>query len=457
MPKDYFQDITPPAGTPKPEPVPSPERTIRNIPIASRRERGPHFPGVPPTEETQPTPNTVVMTGMTSRFSRFTLRRIAIWGSAVLAVLALCFVVFAMLQRTSVVVTPRTHTVALTEDVLMAAYPANDERAAAGSLYYDVGEQTYDAEKSLTANGFSEVEEYASGIVTVYNEYGAAPVRLIKNTRFETQGLIFRIRDSIVVPGRKGSAPGTLTVTVYADQPGDKYNLPPADRFTVPGLKGGDMYNDVYGRSAAPFKGGFVGSKPKVPESELQSARSALRAELEQKARAEIATMAVPGKLAFPQLMTLTFESLPFDVGTDGKALVRERLVARIPLFPEALFAKILAAATHADAGDLPMHLKSIEGITVRKMAADASGEPLSGGPIDILISGNATLIWDIDANALGNALAGTSKADTSFDSLIGSFLNVAEADAFIRPFWRTIFPSDPTQITVIIKEPLEQ
>lgn len=447
MPKDYFQDITPPSGGFKPE-VAGHERTIRNIPIAPRRERGPNFPapdqsaaGVPPRE------NPVQISK-----SPFPLKRITIWGIAVTAVLVVLFVVFTMLQGTSVVVTPRTHSVVLTEDVLLAAYPSGDERAALGALYYELAEKSHDAERSVTANGFTEVEEYASGIVTVYNEHSATPVRLIKNTRFEAQGMIFRIRDSINVPGKKDTSPGTLTVTVYADQPGEKYNLPATDRFTLPGLKGGPMYDNVYARSVAPFKGGFIGTKPKVSESELQSARTALRGELEQKARTEIATMTVAGKLAFPQLMTLTFESLPFDVGTDGKALVRERVIAKLPLFPEALFAKVLAFATRADGDDLSMHLKGIEGITVRNMTADAA--TVGTGPIDLLVAGKATLVWDIDVDALAKGLAGTSKADASFDSLITGFASVAEADAFIRPFWRSTFPADPAEIEVVINEP---
>ena len=456
MPKDYFQDITPPGSAGKQEKleVSGAERSIRNIPIAPRRERGPHFPDTAPVGS-----NTPLREPGTQRAasSNFTAKRVAIWGSAGIALLALLFVAFALLQGTSVVVTPRTHAVVLAEDVMLSAYPANDERAALGSLYYDIAEKAYDAERSVTANGFSEVEEYASGIVTVYNEHSASPVRLIKNTRFESQGLVFRIRDSINIPGKKGDSPGTLTVTVYADQPGQKYNLPPTDRFTLPGLKGGDMYNNVYARSAIPFKGGFIGTKPKVSEEELQTARTALRGDLEQKARAEIAAMMVPGKLAFPQLMTLTFESLPFDVGTDGKALVRERVVAKLPLFPEVVFAKVLALATRADGGDLSMHLKSTEGIQVRNMTADAAAGTLGTAPIDILVSGNATLIWDVDAEGLSKALAGTSKADASFDTLITGFLNIASADAFIRPFWRNTFPSDPADISIVINEPVAQ
>ncbi len=450
MPKDYFQDITPPASA-KPDPAKE-ERTIRNIPIAPRRERGPNFPtadsplNAPASARASMTPS-----------KKFTMpsRRIIIWGIAVVAVLALVFVAFAMFQGTSVVVTPRTHAVVLTEDVPLTAYIMGDARASAESLTYDLTERTYDANNTIDAHGFTEVEEYASGIITIYNNRTSGQVRLIKNTRFESpEGLIFRIRDSIVVPVKKGDAPGTATATVYADQAGVKYNLGPIDKFTLPGLKGGDMYNDVYARSTIAFKGGFVGSKPKVADADLEAARSALHNSLETQARSEVATLSVPGTLVFPQLMSLTFESLPVETNADGKALLHERAKVAVPIFPDAVFARVLAIATRADTPDGTVHIQKSDGIQIRYASETP---PAAQGPLSMLVSGNATLMWEVDADALTKALAGTSKAEAVFDKIISGISSIEKADAFLRPFWRDTFPSNSPDIKVIIKEPAQQ
>ncbi|MBI2048433.1 MAG: hypothetical protein HYT30_00700 [Parcubacteria group bacterium] len=451
MPKDYFRDITPPEKSPpsKTDATGGVERSIRNIPIAHRRERGPNFPA---TETVSDLPASARETITPRSSSAFSFSRIAVWGLAVVVVLALGFVVYALSQGTSVVATPRTHTVALTEDVLLSAYPVGSEQATQGTLAYEVGEKSYDMETSVDAHGFSEVEEFASGIITVYNEHSEKSVRLIKNTRFESPaGLIFRIRDSAVVPGKKGTTPGTLSVTVYADQAGEKYNIGPTDRFTIPGLKGGDMYDRVYGRSAAAFTGGFVGSKPKVADADLEAARSALRAQLEQKARADMQSTSLEGKVSFPQLTSITFEPLPFDVSADGKALVRERALVRVPVFPESLLARTLAAATRADAGDASIRMSGIEGLQVRRAATDTSAQALGTAPIDMLFSGNVKLVWNVDAAALVSALVGTPKAN--FQNTVAQFTSIQSADAFVRPFWRDTFPSDPAGIEVIVKE----
>jgi hypothetical protein len=442
MPKDYFQDITPP--NPKES-----GRSIRDIPI-SHRERTSN----PPADIDQNKPITATSRGMADKVSNVgpLVRRIVIWGVALAAVLALAFVTIAMFRGTSVVVSPRVHSIVLAEDIPLTAYAKNIENAVPGALTYEMVESVHESSSSVPATGFTEVQESASGIITIYNEYTSGPVRLIKNTRFETpNGLVYRIRGSIVIPGKRDNSPGTVTATVYADEPGEKYNITPVNRFTLPGLKDGPMYSSVYARSSSSFTGGFVGSKPRVADSDLEIARRALRATIEAEARAQADLVSSSGTITFPQLLELTFESLPLEQNAEGGALVRERVTAHLPSFSEDLFAKVLAVATRADAGDEIIHLKNIESIQIRKI--NTTPESVSGvsDPIDMLVSGNATLVWDVDVTALASALAGTSK--TTFQNIISSFAGVEKADAFIRPFWRDSFSSNPSDISIIINE----
>ena len=93
----------------------------------------------------------------------------------------------------------------------------------------------------------------ASGSITVYNNYSTASVKLIKNTRFQTPaGLIFRVPADVVIPGKQGSTPGQVTVTVFADQVGQQYNIGPTPRLTVPGLQSNAaMYAQIYANRPA--------------------------------------------------------------------------------------------------------------------------------------------------------------------------------------------------------------
>src|SRR3990167_8540813 len=72
-------------------------------------------------------------------------------------------------------------------------------------------------------------------------EFSKDSFALTKNTRFEANGLIFRIQESATVPGYTVAADGTVTAgtvaaKVFADTPGEEGNIAPA-QFTVPGLK----------------------------------------------------------------------------------------------------------------------------------------------------------------------------------------------------------------------------
>ncbi len=445
MPKDYFQGMAP--RTPSASPT-EPERSIRNIPINTRRERTP----APPMSGGGVSGN---LNGPYNPLQRSAgagvlgfFRRFALWGIALVMVVLLGAVGAVAFRDTSVVVMPRTHALVISEDIGLTAYPENSEQSGLGGLTYTTSVKTYEEEASVPARGYEEVSEYAKGTVTVYNEYGANSVRLIKNTRFKTpDGLIFRIRDSIVVPGKRGDNPGTVTAIVYADQPGEKYNAAPTARFSIPGLEGGDMFTRVYARSTSAFIGGFSGAKPKVAESDMTGARDKLRARLEEKARGEAQAFSLDESLVFPQLLDLSFETLPPTQGSDGQALLRERLTATLPVFPEDGFAHVLASATRADAGVSVLHVVDVNNLSVRRIAGGTSSQQT----IDMRISGNTTLEWQIDIDALGKALAGIPKA--SFDSTIAGFDSIESARAFVRPMWRKTFPADPVGIRIEVQK----
>src|SRR3989344_6529655 len=132
-----------------------------------------------------------------------------------------------------------------------------------GELQYETMTLSKETSLSVSATGEKHVERKASGNIVIYNNYNSESQRLIKNTRFETpEGLIYRVDKSVTVPGRKSeggvAAPGSMEITVYADQPGSSYNIGLTD-FTIPGLKGDPRYEKFYARSKTPMTGGVSG------------------------------------------------------------------------------------------------------------------------------------------------------------------------------------------------------
>jgi len=275
MTKDYFQDITPPDENMNerpepPAPVPSddPSEEGNQIPIrvaaseprgirsitSSRSPRsrmgGDMRPDTPPTF-----PSLSGVPRVRRARSRWWM-----WGAAGLALIVVIALVLFAFRPTTVTVTPRSHTIVLTNATSFTAYPAAS--AASGTLAYTV--QTADIEDSAVvpvSGTTTTAAAKASGSITVYNNYSASSVKLVKTTRFATpDGLIFRAPADVVIPGKSSSGPGSVQITVIADQTGSQYNIGPVAKFTVPGLQSNaPMYAGVYAKSSAPMTGGSSG------------------------------------------------------------------------------------------------------------------------------------------------------------------------------------------------------
>lgn len=430
MPKDYFEESPQSHDS-------APERSIRNIPISVNRPTTQRGPSKPLSRATFPQRSTG------SRSSRGMFWTI---GSAVLTVVLIGIIAVPFIKGTEVWVTPRTHTVVFDEQAQYSAYPEGGTDIPEGALVYTVVTKELTESTQVTATGSERVEDYATGSLTVYNNHDANPVRLIKNTRFETpDGKVFRIRNSIIVPGKSASGPGSIVATVYADQPGAQYNIGPIEKFTLPGLKTGspDMFANVYARSTAAFTGGFTGERPIVAESDMKTAVDSLRKALDAKAGVESNTLTNGEDFAFPQLMTTEYVAIPPEKGADGSVTVSEKAVVRIPIFSHSSFAKALARATSADTGDGVVSIPDTSTFSVSVAAAEA------GKPLVFSLAGTATFLWTVDIEDLATSLAGTEKE--AFQNVISGFSGIDTAEAAVRPFWKSSFPSDPSKIRITI------
>jgi hypothetical protein len=324
MSADYFQDILPPEGEQKrpsptqPGPAAQPveetaEKSIRNININRTR---------PTTERAE---------------SRFVPKRPSfapskkLWIIAGIAIVLLGGLSLFAFRKTTVTVVPRTHTIVFDNTVPFTAYPA--ESAASGTLPYTVQSFTFADSETVPAQGTHHVETKASGTVTVINDFSATPVKLLATTRFETpDGLIFRAPAQVMVPGKKGSTPGSVQVTLVADEAGDKYNVGPIAKFTLPGLKGGAMFTSVYAKSDAPFAGGFTGDQPQTAPGATEAAIAQIRSRLDAKYRAALSTIA-SSTTALPDLARITYSEEPATPEGDSSVRIHQQISVQVPVF----------------------------------------------------------------------------------------------------------------------------
>ncbi len=138
---------------------------------------------------------------------------------------------------------------------------------------------------SFLASAKKNVEQKASGIITIYNAYSSASQKLVANTRFSApDGKIFRLNEAVVVPGAKivdgKIISSSIEVKVIADKAGEEYNISPVNRFNIPGFQGTDKYKGFYAESKEAMKGGFIGESAYPTDEDIKKGKEQAQQQL---------------------------------------------------------------------------------------------------------------------------------------------------------------------------------
>jgi len=371
-----------------------------------------------------------------------------VWILAFVCVLVVGFMVLFLFRQTTITLTPRTQTVNFDQTSQFSAFPA--AAAATGTLSYTVATTDLQDSETVASNGTTETQMKASGSITVYNNYSASAVKLIKNTRFQTPtGLIFRTPADIIIPGEQGSTAGHVTVTVFADQVGEQYNIGPVSRFTVPGLQSNSaMYANIYAQSSGSMSGGFSGTQPGVSASVRQAAISDIRARLAQKATQYVQSQNSSASVAFTGLAQFTYSDLPDAAATSSQVTISEGAHIQVPVFASGAFASAVAQTMSVDTSNTPVQI--IGGTGYGAQPTNATPVALGTDSLDFSLVGTAQILWSIDTTALAKALAGRDQS--VFQTVIGGFPGIEAARARIEPFWNSSFPNDPSKINIVVE-----
>lgn len=326
-----------------------------------------------------------------------------------------------------------------------AATVATDMSATAGQG--DLPFQIVTVEKVATANVPAEstvtTSDPASGKISITNSQTTTQA-LIKNTRFATpEGLVFRIRDSISIP-----AGGTISVMVYADEAGEKYNIGPAT-FTIPGLKGSNAFTQVTAKSDAPMKGGFSGTRPSVAQATKDAQYTQIQGKLTTDLEKDLAAKIPPGYVRVPGASYTTFTPQTDAAGASGTVTLGEQGILTAVLFPTEALARAIAFKSVGTYGGQPVTLNGVQNLVLKpalqSIAPDAT-------QFDFNLTGTATVIWQVEPMKIAGAVAGKNR--DSANVALQSFPEVDKATLVLRPFWASKFPGDPAKIKVTVATP---
>ena len=318
--------------------------------------------------------------------------------------------------------------------------------ASEGDLPFEVLVVEKTASASVKSEGTENVNQSAQGTITITNKQDV-PQQLIKNTRFETpDGLIFRIRDSVVVPAAKAGAPGTLDTTVYADATGDRYNVG-ATTFTLPGLSGSQVFTLVTASSKEAMKGGFAGPRPSVSQATRDTQSAKLRTELEPEIQEALADAIPTGYVLVPGASRISYESQPDGAANGGNVDLSEKASATAVIFPSSALARAIGYQVVGSYSGQAATLKEVSGLT---LAPVGDLPQVGASEFAFSLSGSTSILWQVDQAKIAGAVAGKSRS--SAETLISGFPEVESATFVLRPFWKSSFPADPAKIKVTVQ-----
>jgi len=465
MPKIKFSDVTPPEK----------KRSIRDVPIPNGGKRKTPIPingkrvainKVTPKEE----PKT---SNFDSKMSEITEKKKSgayeyyypkdqedkggtnknrkkqwIFGGSVIVLIGIFILgMMTVFASATIKITPKNQEITVNTNIIGSINSAEEK-----TIKYEVIKLTSSKTTSVPATGEEEVELKSSGKIVVYNNFSSEPQRLITRTRFETpEGLIYRIPESIVVPGRAEKngniTPGSIEVEVFADEAGEKYNIKKTD-FTIPGFKNdASRFKGFYARSATDMEGGFVGKMKKVSEADKQAALQKIQTEIELELKKDLESKIPEGLTLLSGAITYESKELP-PVDESSSVLIGKEVTAHAVMFNMKDLSKQITDE----------YIVDIDGwVGIKPIVIDFSLLNVKNMPeklevdedLDLQIMGKATVWADIDTNLINKRLLGAPKKEAA--NLINEFAGISSITATIRPIWKRSFPKDPLKVHVEI------
>lgn len=387
----------------------------------------------------------------TGRKSFFGFSRSILFGGITLIVIVLCLIFWSMFATATVRVVLSQQTTTI-NDNFSAVRGTNSE----GLLSYQIVKLQEKATREVQPTSEEEVERKASGQIVVYNKHGEASQKLIANTRFEApDGKIYRIDKAVTVPGAKGSGdnmvPGSIEVTIYADEAGERYNIGLID-FTIPGLKTTPLYDDFFARSKTEMSGGYSGVLRSASEEDIENTSLALQQGLRESLLMEIRSTIGGDSILYDDAIFIDFTThVPTEVSENGMLNIEETgLLQAIVFDRKELSSEIAKKSLSSYDGSIVLvrNLDETHFVFENKEEFDITVNE----SFDFVLSGTPHIVWEIDEVAFRNDLAGLSKS--SISTIIQNYSSVRKIEADIKPFWKGSFPDDPDSI--IIEEVLE-
>jgi hypothetical protein len=300
--------------------------------------------------------------------------------------------------------------------------------------------------KDVMKSAPKEVNQKAGGEITIYNNYSSNPQILIKNTRFQTtDGKIFRINDSVTVPGKNGNTPGSVTAKVSADSYGADYNIKASD-FTIPGFKGTPRYAGFYAKSTNPMTGGMSGTVSTVSPEDIVVANNDLKPSINSSLTTSTKKISHDGYFSLYNNLITNYSDNQNTLMTSDQNSYSLTGTALLLSIKKDVLASVIAKQVLQDNYDpsQPVHIDNINNLT---FTIDPNAD-INSNIVKILINGKVRIIWTYGPDNIKKSVAGQSSS--IFDTIINRYsASIIHSSFKVSPPWIKAFPKDINRIKV--------
>lgn len=392
----------------------------------------------------------IIKTEKRKRAKKSDSQKIILWLVAMLSLGFFLFSLSSYLSTATVIITSKKSAIKMDDSFIVK------KNATQGDLQFEVMTLEKKMSKSLEATESKNLQIKASGKIVVYNNFNSTPQKFIKNTRFESEsGLIYKIPESIIVPGKTVIAgkqvPGTVETEIFADEPGDKYNISDANQksanFKIVGLKGDKKYDYFYGRLKGSVSGGVNGLVKKVSPKIYEDALSELRAGLKTELIKEAFSVKPESSILFENGYYIDFTSLPDKPLGNNKVEITESAAFYGIIFDRTKLSSFIANKKIEGFDGAPVELDLSDNSNI-SISSDSKVKPWESDSQTLSLKGDADIIWTYDKNALQKSLVGYSKSD--LEKFKKSHSELSDISFVIRPFWKRSFPANPEKIKIV-------
>lgn len=374
-------------------------------------------------------------------------------GFSIAAVLVAFGVLYLILPKAQISLTPKSQAsnqdIQILSDKSLNKIDAAQNRMPAQLIRVDKRESG-----EFAATGQRQLNEKATGKITVYNEYSSSPQALVEKTRFvSAEGKTFRTAKSITVPGAQISEgkikASSIEVEVVADEPGSDFNIGPG-RFTIPGFQGSPKYDSFYGISKAAMSGGASGMAKVVSQEDFDKAKDqlwqALQPSLDQEFKSQIPSGLKMVEGAFKQEVGGVESDVA--VGAQGeKFTLTVKGTAAAVLIDENNILQLLQKKLSEKLKESPDFEVRSNGIVYENVEAD-----FFRGILSFKAKVNEKLVWKVDADQIKNEIAGKNESEVK--SILSQHEELDQVSVSFWPFWVKNVPANVDKIKMKVLDP---